>query len=136
MDAKDIVTQISDEASEEQEQQRLAERLREAREYLGLSQQFVAEHAKIPRVAISAIENGKRRVEATELARLARLYKYPVDYFLDAVASEPPVVRALAREATDLTESDRDQVLKFAQFLKGYGKAQRDAAVDSTDATE
>lgn len=30
-------------ASEEERQQRLADRLREAREYLGLSQQFVAD---------------------------------------------------------------------------------------------
>ncbi len=123
METKDALIQPSDQVGEEQ--QRLAERLRDVREYLGLSQQFVAEHAGIARVAISAIENGKRRVEATELARLARLYKYPIDYFFEETATEPPVVRALAREATDLTEGDRDQVLRFAQFLKGYGKAQR-----------
>ncbi len=54
-------------STDDERQQRLAERLREAREYLGLSQQFVAEHTSIPRVAISAIENGKRKVEALEL---------------------------------------------------------------------
>jgi len=39
--------------TDEERQQRLAERLREAREYLGLSQQFVADHTAISRVAIS-----------------------------------------------------------------------------------
>lgn len=108
-------------------QRRLAERLREAREYLGLSQQFVAEHTGIPRLAIGAIENGKRKVEALELEALARLYRHPITHFLDNtenVLSEPASVRALAREASALTERDRDQVLRFAQFLKSYGGGQ------------
>lgn len=108
-------------AAEESRQQRLAERLREAREYLGLSQQFVAEQTGIPRVAISAIENGKRRVEALELEALATLYKYSVTYFLGGALEEPPTVVALARAAKDLTERDREEVLRFAQFLKAYG---------------
>lgn len=108
----------------EARQRRLAELLREAREYLGLSQQFVAEHTGIPRLAIGAIENGKRKVEALELEALARLYRHPITHFLDNaenVLSEPATVRALAREASSLTEGDRDQVLRFARFLKSYG---------------
>jgi|SRR5579859_266495 len=110
----------------DERQRRLAERLQRAREYLGLSQQFVAEHTGIPRVAISAIENGKRKVEALELEALARLYKYPVSYFLDGALGEPASVRALAREATELTERDREEVLRFAQFLKSYGRSHHD----------
>jgi len=105
-------------------QRRLAELLREAREYLGLSQQFVAEHTGIPRLAIGAIENGKRKVEALELEALARLYRHPITHFLDNAEhalGEPATVRALAREARELTEGDRDQVLRFARFLKSYG---------------
>ncbi|MDP8923628.1 MAG: helix-turn-helix domain-containing protein [Chloroflexota bacterium] len=101
-------------------QQRLAERLREAREYLGLSQQFVAQHTGIPRVAISAIENGKRRVEALEIESLAALYRYPVSHFLEEAPEEAATVRALAREAHGLTDRDRQEVLRFAQFLKSY----------------
>jgi len=114
--------------TEEERQQRLAERLREARDYLGLSQQFVAEHTGIPRVAMSAIENGKRKVEALELESLARLYKYPVTYFYEGTLDEPASVRALAREATDLTERDREEVLRFAQFVKAYGRERRGQA--------
>ncbi len=110
----------------DERQRRLAERLQGARDYLGLSQQFVAEHTGIPRVAISAIENGKRKVEALELEALARLYKYPVSYFLDGALGEPASVRALAREATELTERDREEVLRFAQFLKSYGRSRHD----------
>jgi transcriptional regulator with XRE-family HTH domain len=119
-------------AAEEQRQRRLTERLREAREYLGLSQQFVAEQTGIPRVAISAIENGKRRVEALELEALAALYKYPVTYFLGDTLDEPPTVVALARAAKELTERDREEVLRFAQFLKVYGRERPQA--ESTEA--
>jgi transcriptional regulator with XRE-family HTH domain len=104
-------------------QERLAERLREVREYLGLSQEFVAQQTGISRAAVSAIENGKRKVEAMELTALASLYKYPVTYFLDGALEEPASVRAIVRAATTLTDRDRDQVLQFAQFLKAYGQS-------------
>jgi len=109
--------------SENTRRARLAERLREAREYLGLSQQFVADNSRIPRVAISEIENGKRRVEALELDALAALYKHPISYFLEGALEQPESIRALAREAHSLTETDREEVLRFAQFLKSYGKS-------------
>lgn len=109
---------------------RLAERLREAREYLGLPQQFVSDQTGIPRVAVSAIENGRRRVDALELDALARLYKYPVDYFLEGTLEEPSDVHALAREARDLTERDREEVLRFARFLKAYGESQTPESSD------
>jgi transcriptional regulator with XRE-family HTH domain len=107
-------------------QEALADRLREVREYLGLSQEFVAQHAGVSRVAISAIENGKRKVEAVELNSLAALYKYPVAYFLEGALEEPASVRAIARAATTLSDRDREQVLQFAQFLKAYGQSERD----------
>lgn len=105
-------------------QERLAERLREVREYLGLSQEFVALQTGISRAAVSAIENGKRKVEAMELAALASLYRYPLTYFLEGALDEPASVRAIARAATTLTDRDREQVLQFAQFLKAYGQSQ------------
>lgn len=105
-------------------QEKLAERLREAREYLGLSQEFVAQHTSISRAAVSAIENGRRKVEAMELTALAALYKYPITYFLEGALEEPASVRAIARAATSLTDKDREQVLHFAQFLKAYGQSQ------------
>ena len=57
---------------------RLGERLREARKYLGLKQEEVANYLKLPRTALTDIENGQRRVEAIELTRLARLYRQSV----------------------------------------------------------
>jgi transcriptional regulator with XRE-family HTH domain len=103
----------------------LADRLRDTREYLGLSQQFVAEQTQISRSAISDIERGARRVESIELKRLSQLYRYPVEYFLGSDSAESDsadadTIQALARAAGELTPEDREQVLKFADFLRHY----------------
>ncbi|WP_127588851.1 helix-turn-helix domain-containing protein [Paenibacillus koleovorans] len=101
----------------------LAERLRETREYLGLSQQFVADYIGISRAAISSIESGKRKVDALELEKFSKLYKYPITYFYGNDEKEDEkTVQLLARTASQLDETDRKQVLKFAQFLKNVGK--------------
>jgi len=111
----------------DREQSRLGAKLREAREYLGLSQEFVAEQLAIPRASISGMETGKRKVSSLELRDLARLYKRPVAYLLagdqdDSVEPEDETVVALYRTTRSLNEEDRQQVLRFAQFLKGAGK--------------
>jgi transcriptional regulator with XRE-family HTH domain len=108
----------------------LAERLKDTREYLGLSQQFVSEQTGIPRSAISDIERGVRRVESLELKKLSRIYRYPVEYFLggddaetDSSVADAGTVQALARAAGDLTKDDQEEVLRFANFLKHYGRS-------------
>lgn len=103
--------------SEETAPQQLAKRLREAREYLNLSQQFVADKTGIPRSAVSDIERGARKVDSLELRKLARLYMYPVGYFLGEEEAGDDV-RALARAVTDLTDDDRAEVVRFARFLR------------------
>ena len=112
-------------------QVRLSKKLKEAREYLGLNQQFVADQSGLSRAAISAIETGRRRVEALELERLAAIYKFPVAHFLDEPQQEPDSVRALAREAAELSESDRSELLRFAQFLRGFGGTPRTTPRDA-----
>lgn len=99
----------------------LGERLREARRYLGLKQEEVAQYLKIQRSALSEIEAGNRRVEALELNRLAKLYRQPVAYFIgenDASASLPPDIAHLARQATQLSRQDRDELKRFASYLR------------------
>lgn len=113
----------------DEEQEQLATRLREAREYLGLSQEEVAEYLRVPRASISAMEMGKRKVSSLELKQLARLYKYPLSYFLgedeDAESEHlhDATFRALFRTARELSDQDRQQVLRFAQFLRQAGPA-------------
>jgi transcriptional regulator with XRE-family HTH domain len=115
----------------EEEQDRLSQRLREAREYLGLSQEFVAEQLRIPRASISAIETGKRKVSGVELKQLARLYRRSVASLLEeggATLIEQPEeesVKALFRAARELSEHDRQQLLRFAQFLRQEGRVSK-----------
>lgn len=73
-------------------------RLRETREHLSLTQDYVAQQLGIPRQAVSEIEHGKRAVSAGELFRLARLYGLSIDSLLapdtDSAAEELVLLRA------------------------------------------
>lgn len=100
------------------EQDAIAARLKEAREYLGLSQQEVSDQTGIPRSAISLIESGKRRVASQELAALAKLYSRPVGHFTGEQAQNfPEDVNMLARQASTLSEKDRSELMRFTEFL-------------------
>jgi len=102
----------------------LAARLRDAREYLNLSQQFVADQTGLPRSAISDIERGVRRVDSLELKRLAALYRMAPSYFLgeddSEVAGSDPTSAALARATREMGEPEKQQLLKFAEFLRNF----------------
>lgn len=95
-----------------------ASRLKEAREYLGLSQQDVAEVTSLSRSAVSLIETGHRRVDTVELVALARLYQRSVAYFTgEEKEILPDDVSALARQASKLSAKDRSELLRFTEFL-------------------
>lgn len=98
----------------------LGAKLREAREYLGLKQERVAQHMALPRTAVSEIENGRRGVSAIELTKLARLYQRPVSWFTgdEAEATVPADVAFLARTASALSDNDRQELQRFAEFLR------------------
>lgn len=107
------------------EPQLLGQRLREAREALGLPQTAVAAHLDIPRPSVSDIEAGRRRVTFLELKQLAALYRRPLSYFSGEDTDAPDETsQALYRTTADLSDADREQVLRFAQFLRDAGPAQ------------
>ena len=107
-------------SNEQRIQTILSERLKEAREYCGLSQEEVARHLRVPRSAISLIESGSRRVSASELSQLAKLYQTTMENLTDhdQDTSDSESVRLVARAAAELSATDRDEVLRFAQFLR------------------
>lgn len=94
-------------------------RLKQAREYLGISQEDAANVAKTPRSAISLIESGQRKLDSVELMSLAKLYQRPMAYFtedsysinLDANAA------VFARDFSSLSEVDQKELQQFAEFL-------------------
>lgn len=107
----------------------LGQRLKEVREYLKLSQQYVSDRTGIPRSAVSDIERGERKVDSLELKKLAGLYRRPIGYFLDESADADASyygIAALTRALTHLTEEDRRAVQQFAEFLRHDKARSRD----------
>lgn len=103
--------------------QALAERLRSEREYLGLSQDQVAKALDLPRAAVSAFETGRRKVSSVELARLAKLYGTTPDRLLGSEAPVDERTTRLFRATKNLSDHDKDQVLRFVEFLSNAGSA-------------
>ena len=107
----------------------LARRLKEAREYLDLSQDEVARELGLPRTAITLIESGQRKVDALELQQLARLYERPVGYFTGeeiTTTGLPENVEHLARAASKLSDGDRKQLSAFAEYLRARSMTEED----------
>jgi transcriptional regulator with XRE-family HTH domain len=99
----------------------LGERLREAREYLGFSQEEVATFLSVPRSALSLMETGQRKVDALELKKLASLYERPVGYFTGEEAEDISFgadIKHLARKVSELAPDDREELSRFADFLR------------------
>ena len=105
-----------------EEEMVLARRLRFAREYIGLLQEDVATALDVPRASVSAIESGKRRVSSLELRRLGRLYRRPVAWLLEEDGAELDVDEPLLRATKALSDHDKEQVLRFAEFLADAGR--------------
>jgi transcriptional regulator with XRE-family HTH domain len=108
------------ESTENAARVRLGDRLKEAREYVGFSQEEVARHLGVPRSAISLIETGVRKVDTLELTKLAKLYQRGVAELTGEtpVASTTASVQMVARAAAELSPEDQSEVLRFAQFLR------------------
>ncbi len=58
------------------------ERLRAARQEVGLTQVQVAKKLKRPQSHISNVESGQQRVDVVELQRFAKLYGKDIKYFI------------------------------------------------------
>lgn len=111
------------------ERERLSRRLREAREYLNLSQDEVARRVGIARAAISLIESGQRRVDALELSKLARVYQRPVSHFTSEKIEDsdmPSDVAFAARAIQGLSQNDLQEVARFADFLRSRKQMEDD----------
>jgi len=107
------------ESAQPRERANIGARLKEAREYLGLSQQDVATAMSLPRTAVSMIESGQRGVDMLELKAFAKMYQRPTTYFTgEEGASEIAAeVAMLAKQVAKLSEQDRTELLRFSEFL-------------------
>ena len=100
-------------------------RLKEAREYRGLSQGDVAGHIGVSRSALSQMEGGTRNVSAVELGRLAKLYKARMESFAGHDSRDDESIGRLTRAAATLSDNDREQVLRFAEYLRARSTSEQ-----------
>ncbi len=101
----------------------LAARIAEARERAGVSQLEVAERLKLPRSAVSKMENGEQRIESLILAAMARLYGVPVASLLadgDGAVRGGLPAEALLRSAGDVAPKDRGVLDEFLGMCRDY----------------
>lgn len=96
------------------------ERLREARKYLKLSQEFVAKQMNMSRPTISAIESGQRKVTAEELARFSELYGISPDELMYGRATDDVQVDMFARAFSELSEIDKREIMNLIDFKRRY----------------
>ena len=99
-------------------QEILSKRLKEAREYRGFSQEEVARYLGVPRSEISLIESQSRRVSTAKASRLAELYQTSMESLTTQAETAPERCPLLARAVDGLSKTDRDEILRFAQFLR------------------
>ena len=103
----------------------IGSKLREAREYLDLTQQEVSEVLGLSRSAISLIEKGQRRLETLELKQLAELYGRPIsDFTGERTRKQPDEIRVLMRKAEAMSEQDRQEIVRFADWLLSRGSGE------------
>jgi len=90
--------------------QQLAQRLREARDAAGLTQEEVARQLELARSSVAQLELGHRAVSGLELDRLARLYGRDIREFL--AAELPPEESVIALFRAEPAIAERAEVLE------------------------
>jgi transcriptional regulator with XRE-family HTH domain len=98
---------------------KIGQKLKAAREYLGYSQEEVAEKLGVARAAISLIESGQRKLDSVELMELSKLYERPMAYFTEddfsiELGEEAAV---FARNYSELSAEDQKELFQFAEYL-------------------
>lgn len=94
-------------------------RLRETREYLGFSVEEVARHLGLPEAEMSLMEGGTRPPEDSDLRALAKLYGTSAEFLASPDRAMPgwESFSDLDEASADLSAADRNEILRFAQFL-------------------
>jgi transcriptional regulator with XRE-family HTH domain len=97
------------------------DRLRDAREYLGLTVAEVAGALGCEPSELERIEAGGVTITGEQARKLSRLYRRPVAWLRGETTFTPG--QDLLRQVEGLGEHDRSAVLEFAEFLQGAGPA-------------
>ena len=116
-------------------QRDLGQRLKSAREAIGLTQQRVAGQVELTRVAISQIESGHRTVSSLELRRLSRLYGRDMVSFLEERPVEQDGLAILLRTHPDLIENENpgDSFQNATELFREYTNLKERLGLDQEE---
>lgn len=102
----------------------VANRIKDRRTKLNITQTGLAKAAKLTPAAISQFESGARKPSFDALSKLAKSLKVTTDYLLgmkqsgyDNILADPKV-SVMFRGIMDLSEQDKQTMLEFYEFLK------------------
>ena len=98
----------------------LGTRLKEAREYLGLTQEDVAKLMGVSREIITNIEAGTRKVSAEELSKFSKIYGWTMEELMEGEIAETETVQMFARTFNELSDEDQNEILNLIKFKKMY----------------
>lgn len=99
-------------------------RIKELRKQKGVKQADLAKLLGIAQSTMSGWENEINEVDNDSLFKLADFFGVSVDYILgrdtipDDINTDDDFAYALYNEAKELTDEDKKQLIKMAQFLK------------------
>ena len=96
------------------------EKLRAAREFLGLTQEQVASALDMPRNMIVNIENNNRTIKSDELYKFSKLYGISME---EIVSDEKEInlnVPLFARGFETLSDKDQQEILNLIKFKNDY----------------
>jgi Zn-dependent peptidase ImmA (M78 family)/DNA-binding XRE family transcriptional regulator len=112
----------------------IGDRLRRARERVGLSQEAAAQAVGLSRVVLTYYETGARQPSLTALTALARLYHVRLSYLLgegeEDVATEAELSSLLFRASPEaLRDEPKAGMSKFAALVRAYADLARDLRI-------
>ena len=91
------------------------ERIKNFRNRLHLSQEYVANFLGISRATYTQMENGKRKITAEDISRLSELFGVTADALLNEnKISQPSTV--FARSFEKLDENDQAEIMNLIKF--------------------
>jgi len=120
---------VSPSSNQPNEHRVVGARLRDARLAMGLTQAEVADALDVSRPTLAAVEKGARKITGLELRRLARLYQRDVAWLLGEEDPDVTAGSALHRATANLSDGDKEQVLRFAEFLAAQRRIEGGTAV-------
>ena len=95
----------------------LGQRIRRAREARNLSQEEFAVLVDKDQTAISAYENGKRRVSAVDLATFAEKLRYPIVYFYEGDFKPTALDDVLLNQFHKIPDASKEDVIAILERL-------------------